>query len=70
MPVPALPPELWRDILDYAVQDDPVLDTSLASPLAQSEWYEMVFGEWWLRKPTEARRWRQRQSYALKKVSE
>ena len=69
MPVPALPPELWRDILDIAVQDDPILEFSLISPLVQSEWYEMVFGEWWLRKPHEARRIRQRQSYALKKVS-
>ncbi|EJD01390.1 uncharacterized protein FOMMEDRAFT_111168 [Fomitiporia mediterranea MF3/22] len=68
MPVPALPTEIWREILDIAAQDDPILETSLVSPLAECSWYEMVFGEWWLRKPQEALRIRQRQSYALKKA--
>lgn len=68
MPVPALPSEIWRDILEIAVGDDPLLETTPISPLAECTWYEMVFGDWWLRRPREALQMRQRQSYALKKV--
>ncbi|KAI5123416.1 hypothetical protein M0805_006121 [Coniferiporia weirii] len=68
MPVAALPPELWREILDIAVRDDPLLEPSLIGPLAESCWYEMVFGDWWLRRPQETLQMRQRQGYALKKA--
>ncbi|THH11506.1 hypothetical protein EW145_g635 [Phellinidium pouzarii] len=68
MPVSPLPPELWREILDIATQDDPLLEPALLGPLAKSSWYEMVFGDWWLRRPHEALQIRQRQSYALKKA--
>ncbi|KAH8118392.1 hypothetical protein DFH11DRAFT_1839035 [Phellopilus nigrolimitatus] len=68
MPVAALPPELWIKILDVAVQDDPILEPMLIGPFAESSWYEMVFGDWWLRQPHEALQLRQRQTYAMKKA--
>ena len=66
--LPELPPEIWRQILDIAVADDPILVPSLISPLAESSWYEMIFGEFWLRKPNEITYLAQRRSYATKKV--
>ena len=70
MPSSFLPPEIWRAILDYAVplDDEPLLEPLLIGPLAESSWYEMVFGEFWLRRPLEAIRVRQRENYAFKKV--
>lgn len=71
MPVPALPPELWRAILDYALplDEELLLEPSIIGPFEESSWYEMVFGEFWLRRPQESLRARQRQGYGTKKVS-
>lgn len=64
----ALPSELWREIFEIAVHGDPILEPRLIGPLQESTWFQMIFGEWWLRQPDEALRIQQRKSYATKKV--
>ena len=68
MSAQSLPPEIWRQILDITFADDPILEPSLVNPLAESCWYEMLFGEFWLRKPHDITLFAQRKSYATKKV--
>lgn len=64
-----LPPELWRDILQLATDDAPLLDPSLISSFDVSCWFDMILIGWSLREPKDFRQILQRHCYALMKVS-
>lgn len=63
-----LPDEVWRQIFDLAADEDIIFQYGLPTVMAESAWFENVFGAWTLRSPQEALNLIQRRSYATKKV--
>ena len=68
MSLSKLPIELWRDVFEIALGDDPILKPALIDPLQICSWFETIFGDFRLRRPHESLQLKQKQNYAIKKV--
>lgn len=63
-----LPEEIWAQIFDQAADEDVIFQYGLPTTMAESAWVKNAFGQWMLRRPSEALNSVQRRSYSTKKV--